>query len=54
LTTNATGYFGYFGSAAGNPTQGYYSFNLGAWHIIAINSNCSQVGVVLELHKKPG
>ncbi len=44
LTTNASGYFGYFGAAAGDPTKGYYSFNLGDWHIIAINSNCSKVG----------
>jgi acid phosphatase type 7 len=40
----AAGYFDYFGSAAGKPGQGYYSFNVGAWHIIALNSNCSNVG----------
>jgi hypothetical protein len=44
LTTGAAGYFQYFGSVAGNPSQGYYSFNLGSWHIIALNSNCVQVG----------
>jgi len=44
LTISASGYFGYFGVAAGDPTQGYYSYNLGAWHIIVINSNCSSVG----------
>jgi hypothetical protein len=38
-TTNATGYFGYFGAAAGDPTKGYYSYDLGAWHVIVINSN---------------
>ena len=37
-TTNASGYFGYFGAAAGNPAEGYYSYNLGDWHIIALNS----------------
>jgi len=37
-TTGAAGYFGYFGSAAGDPTKGYYSFNVGAWHLIALNS----------------
>lgn len=42
-TPKAAGYFGYFGAAAGDPTKGYYSFNLGAWHIIALNSNCSFV-----------
>jgi Fibronectin type III domain/Calcineurin-like phosphoesterase len=40
----AAGYFNYFGSAAGNPGQGYYSYDLGAWHIIALNSNCTDVG----------
>jgi hypothetical protein len=40
-TTNATGYYGYFGAAAGDPTKGYYSFDLGAWHIIVLNSNLS-------------
>jgi acid phosphatase type 7 len=44
LTTGATGYFGYFGAAAGDPAKGYYSFNLGAWHLVVLNSNCVQVG----------
>jgi uncharacterized protein YjdB len=38
LTPNATGYFNYFGSAAGNPATGYYSYDLGAWHILALNT----------------
>jgi hypothetical protein len=40
-TANAAGYFGYFGAAAGDPTKGYYSYDLGAWHIIVLNSNSS-------------
>jgi len=40
-TTNATGYFNYFGAAAGDPAKGYYSYNLGEWHIIVLNSNLS-------------
>jgi hypothetical protein len=40
----AAGYFGYFGAAAGDPTKGYYSYDLGNWHIIVLNSNCSNVG----------
>jgi calcineurin-like phosphoesterase family protein len=39
-----TGYFRYFGAAAGNPSTGYYSFDIGAWHLIALNTNCAQVG----------
>jgi len=44
LTDNAAGYFGYFGAAAGDPAQGYYSYDLGSWHMIALNSNCSRAG----------
>jgi hypothetical protein len=43
-TQEATGYFGYFGDAAGQQGQGYYSFDLGNWHLIALDSNCSEVG----------
>jgi hypothetical protein len=43
-TPRASGYFRYFGAAAGNPAKGYYSFDLGDWHLIALNSNCSDVG----------
>jgi hypothetical protein len=34
----ASAYFEYFGAAAGDPATGYYSFDLGSWHIIAVNS----------------
>jgi len=44
LTPSASGYFGYFGPAAGDPTKGYYSYDLGTWHIIVLNSNCAEVG----------
>lgn len=40
----AAGYFNYFGAAAGDPGKGYYSFNIGAWHLIALNSNCGDAG----------
>jgi PKD repeat protein len=40
-TTNASGYFGYFGANAGDPTKGYYSYGLGAWHIVVLNSSLS-------------
>jgi hypothetical protein len=43
-TAGAAGYFGYFGASAGDPAKGYYSYDLGNWHVVAINSNCSQVG----------
>ncbi len=34
----APGYFAYFGAAAGPPGLGYYSYDIGAWHIIALNN----------------
>ncbi|MEA2527893.1 MAG: hypothetical protein QOF73_5120, partial [Thermomicrobiales bacterium] len=47
----AAGYFGYFGDAATpldpgcqRDCRGYYSFDLGAWHLVALNSNCGEVG----------
>lgn len=43
-TANASGYFDYFGAAAGDPNKGYYSYDLGDWHIIALNSRCREVG----------
>ncbi len=42
-TPGATGYYNYFGAAAGDPAKGYYAFDLGAWRIYALNSNCSVV-----------
>jgi hypothetical protein len=41
-TSGATPYFNYFGAVAGNPGQGYYSFDLGAWHVIVLNSNITR------------
>lgn len=40
---SAVGYFQYFGVLGGPAGEGYYSYNLGAWHIIVLNSNCSEV-----------
>jgi hypothetical protein len=38
-TANATGYYGYFGSRAGDPAKGYYSYDIGTWHVVALNTN---------------
>ncbi len=38
-TAGAAPYFEYFGANAGPSGFGYYSFDLGAWHIVALNSN---------------
>ena len=39
----AAGYFDYFGAAAGPRGLGYYSFDLGPWHVVALNSSCAMV-----------
>jgi hypothetical protein len=43
---NADGYFAYFGATAGDPSQGYYSYDLGSWHIIVLNTSnhCRIIG----------
>jgi acid phosphatase type 7 len=43
-TGSATPYFRYFGAAAGDPAKGYYSYQLGSWHILALNGECEDLG----------
>ncbi len=43
-SSGAVYYFQYFGAAAGDPHNGYYSYELGNWHIVVLNSECKQVG----------
>ena len=43
-TPGATGYFNYFGDRAGPRGKGWYSYNLGSWHVVVLNSNCGRVG----------
>lgn len=42
-TKDAGGYFDYFGEAAGEFDKYYYSYNLGAWHIVVLNSDCWRI-----------
>ena len=50
FTPGASAYFDYFNGAgndsgrAGSRRRGYYSFDLGAWHIVALNTNCPEIG----------
>ena len=46
----ADGYFEYFadrlapyGASATNPDKGYYSFDIGGWHVVALNTECSRI-----------
>jgi acid phosphatase type 7 len=56
-TPGAQGFFDYFsnagvfarilaggGNSANLTTGGYYSYDVGTWHIVALNSNCAEVG----------
>ena len=38
ITENGKPYYDYFGEAAGKRGDGYYSYEVGAWHVIALNS----------------
>jgi len=43
-TDSPDAYFKYFGAAAGEPGKGWYSYDLGGWHIVMLNSECEDVG----------
>ena len=43
-SAGANYYFQYFGGAAGDPKTGYYSYELGSWHIVVLNSECAEIG----------
>jgi hypothetical protein len=43
-TPDAAGYFAYFGARAGRPGEGWYSYDLGNWHVAVLNANCDIVG----------
>jgi len=49
-TPDATGYFDYFNGPgrldgpAGRRGEGWYSFDVGTWHVVVLNSICDEVG----------
>lgn len=43
-TPGGAGYFAYWGARAGSRGRGWYSYDLGGWHVVVLNSNCSKVG----------
>ena len=43
-TPGAVPYWEYFGAAAGEAGEGWYSYDLGSWHVVVLNGNCSEVG----------
>ncbi|MFI8519988.1 DNRLRE domain-containing protein [Streptomyces sp. NPDC085481] len=38
LTSGASAYYSYFGANAGTAGKGYYSYDLGNWHVVSLNS----------------
>ncbi|MGI9659356.1 MAG: metallophosphoesterase, partial [Gaiellaceae bacterium] len=49
-TEDAVGYFDFFadtlvelGPDASDPGRGWYSYDLGSWHVVVLNSNCADV-----------
>jgi hypothetical protein len=44
LTDGGRPYFAYFGPIAGDPIDGWYSFEAETWHVVVLNSNCEFVG----------
>jgi alkaline phosphatase len=44
VTAGAAGYFDYFGDRAGPKGRGWYTFELGAWHVVSLDSECALVG----------
>lgn len=40
IEPTASAYFRYWGAQAGPEGKGYYSFDLGAWHVVVLNTNC--------------
>ncbi len=41
---SADAYFDWFGPRAGNPGEGWYSYELGSWHVVVLNSECELAG----------
>lgn len=43
VTDGGAAYFDYFDAAAGEPGEGWYAYELGAWYVVVLNSNCEVV-----------
>lgn len=51
MTEAGAPYYEYFGNRAGPAELGYYSYDLGEWHIVALNSNCNNIACGSESHQ---
>lgn len=52
LTNSATPYYTYFGASAGAVGKGYYSYDVGKWHVIVVNSEIMLNGQFSEPARK--
>jgi Ca2+-binding RTX toxin-like protein len=43
-TPGAAPYFSFFGALAGEPGKGWYSYEVGTWHVVVLNSICTEIG----------
>lgn len=43
IADHAASYFAYFGSAAGTPGEGWYSYDAGTWHVVVLNAVCGEL-----------
>jgi hypothetical protein len=48
----AAAYYDYFGNKAGSPRKGYYSYDLGEWHVVVLNSEIVVNNVFTEEERK--
>jgi hypothetical protein len=44
-TGTGAAYFQYWGAQAGPAGKGYYSYELGSWHVVVLNTNCEAPGL---------
>ena len=51
VTVGASPYYQYFGSKAGSARKGYYSYDVGEWHVIVVNSEIVVAGFSLAERK---
>jgi hypothetical protein len=51
VTTGSSPYYQYFGSRAGPNSKGYYSYDVGEWHVIVVNSEIVVAGFTLAEQK---
>jgi hypothetical protein len=47
-TPGAVPYWDYFGAAAGEAGKGWYSYDVGTWHVVVLNSACAEIGGCME------